>query len=400
MTQKLLKVANVPLEVVILLVAALTMLITGGLLFPVATGALPYYEDGLYGLLLVIFALQTITMGKTPFGDMRRSKSLLAAGVAVAAVGIVTSFVPDFLGQVPRVLLILCFGFGGLLLLLRMLLDEAKFRTWLRHGGILRHLAVASATVYGLSMLIALLIWQQELLAVPATAAVVLVYGAAIVYLAGVLRKVYRTYPEVQEPSGHDVGLSTDQAMLLLMGIFMLILGMLLVPVSFGKLPFSGSAQLGLLMVMFAVQMLASGSTPLGPFRRSWLMVLLGLSAAALGIVSCIIPDILVATLTILVGVVNILSGVITLVKTGSPLLKQPKEERGRVPSVLVRLFAVQVTMGLLAITFGASMLVSQLIPGAVLGVVLAANGCVLLYELHLLVVLERQHSTPATVGQ
>ncbi|HMB04841.1 MAG TPA: hypothetical protein VKP69_14010, partial [Isosphaeraceae bacterium] len=81
------KEADLPLEVVILLVAAMTMLITGGLLFPVSTGTLPYYEDGLYGLLLVILALQMITLGKTPVGDARRTRSLLALGATVAAVG-------------------------------------------------------------------------------------------------------------------------------------------------------------------------------------------------------------------------------------------------------------------------------------------------------------------------
>lgn len=65
--------AEIPLEVVILLIAALTMTTTGILLFPAGAGKLPYYENGLYGLLLFIFGLQTVAMGKTPFGDMCRS---------------------------------------------------------------------------------------------------------------------------------------------------------------------------------------------------------------------------------------------------------------------------------------------------------------------------------------
>jgi hypothetical protein len=393
---RLLKEADLPLEVVILLVAALTMVITGALLFPVSTGALSYNEDGLYGLLLVIFAVQTITMGKTPFGDMRRSTLLLTAGAAIAAVGIVTCFVPDLLGEIPRILLFLCFGLGGFLLLLRMSLDEEKLRAWWRNGGILRHLALACSLTYLLSMLIAVLLWRDEVLTVSMTAAVVLIYGASILYLAGVLRKVYRMYPEAERPYGDDAGLSTDHAMLLLMGIFMLLLGVLLVPVNFGALPFSGSAQLGLLMVIFAFQMLASGSTPIGPFRRSSLMILLGLLFAALGIVSCIIPDLLVVLLTILVGVLNIMSGAITLAKVGVPLLKKSLGPREPVPPVLARLFAAQVAMGLLAITFGMSMLVSHLIPGLILGVVLAINGCVLLYLLHILIVLGRQQGKMA----
>ena len=46
----LLKTVNFPLEAAILLLAGLTMLVAGVLLFPISTGALPYYENGLYGL--------------------------------------------------------------------------------------------------------------------------------------------------------------------------------------------------------------------------------------------------------------------------------------------------------------------------------------------------------------
>ena len=207
------------------------------------------------------------------------------------------------------------------------------------------------------------------------------------------LRKIYRTYPEAEKRPKGDVELSTDQAMLLLMGIFMLLLGVLLIPVNLGLLPFSGSAQLGLLMVIFAVQMLASGSTPIGPFPRSWLMILFGFLFAALGIISCIIPGILVSPLTVLVGVLNILGGVITLVKICVPRFRQLDEPRVPEPPVLAKLFVVQLTMNLLAIIFGTTMLIPSLVHGLVIGVILAANGCVLLYLLHILVVLDAMQS-------
>lgn len=41
-------------------------------------------------------------------------------------------------------------------------------------------------------------------------------------------------------------------------------------------------------------------------------------------------------------------------------------------------------------ILFGTSMLVSNLIPGLVLGVIFAASGCVILYLVHLMVVLDK----------
>lgn len=146
-------------------------------------------------------------------------------------------------------------------------------------------------------------------------------------------------------------------------------------------------------MVIFAVQMLASGSTPIGPFPRSWLVIAFGLLFAALGIVSCIIPEILVSSLTILVGILNIMGGVITLVKICVPRLRQSGGPRAPTPPVLTKLFAVQLTMSLLQIMFGASMLIPNLVHGLVIGVILAANGCVLLYLLHILIVLDKMQS-------
>ncbi len=370
------------------MIGAMALLITGVLLFPVSAGVLPYYENGLYGLLLVIFALQTITLGKTPFGEIARSKFLLAAGVLLAAVGIVTCFIPVF-NRLPRALLFLCFGPGGLLLLLQMGLSRDKLRSWVKYGGIFRHLIFGCSAVYVLSMVIALLLWKRNFPTTPMTAVVVMIYGLAVFYLAGVLRKVYREYPEAEKCAEGDIELSTDQAMLLFTGVFMVLLGLLLIPVNLGLLPFSGSAQLGLLMVIFAVQMLASGSTPIGPFPRSWLMIGFGLVCAAMGIVSCIIPDILVPLLTVLVGVLNILGGFITLVKICAPRLRRAEKAHGHVPPILAKLFATQLTMNLLTIMFGTSMLIPNLVPGLAIGVILAANGGVLLYLLHILIVLD-----------
>ena len=391
--------ADLPLEVAILLIAGLMMLITGILLFPVSTGALPYYENGLYGLLLFIFALQIVTLGKTPFGDMSRSMPLIIIGVLIAAVGIVTCFIPDLLSQVPRILLFICFAPGGFLLLLQMFLSQEKLRTWIKYGGIFKHLIMGCGAVYVLSIIIGLLILIHNLLSIAMTAVVGLIFGIAIIYLALVLRKIYLTYPEAENTNPGTVELSTDKMMLLITGVFMLLLGALLIPVNLGQLPFSGSAQLGLLMIIFAIQMLASGSTPIGPFPRNWLIIIFGLLFAALGIISSIIPGILVKPLTILIGVLNILGGCITLVKTLLPRLKKPQKSGGQVPSILQKLFVTQLIMGFLSILFGSSMLVSHFLPGLVVGVVLFANGCVLMYLMLILLTLDKMISQKAEMS-
>lgn len=384
------KEVDLELEVLILFLAGMTMGVAGILLFPVSTGVFPYYENGLYGLLLFFFALQMVALGKTPFGDMRRSRGLLAAGVLVAAVGIVTCFVPDILARLPRLALAACFGLGGLAQLLRMFFARDKFPAWSKHGGILKHLAPACGTVYLLSMSIGLLVWKQDLLSVRMTAVAVLAYGAAILALGFLLRKVYRLYPEAAKGQQEDGGLPIGKAMILLTGVFMVILGVLLVPVNLGLIPFSGSAQIGLLVVIMAIQMLASGSTPIGPFPRSWLMVLLGFPFAALGVISCVIPGILVPILTLLVAVLNIAGGALGLKRIVAPMLRQGKGPHEPLPPILLRLNTVQVAMNLVSILFGASMLIANLIPGRIIGVILAANGGLLLYLLHLLGLIEK----------
>lgn len=383
-----LKNINLPLEIVILLIGGMALVITGFLLYAASSGAMPFYENGFYGLLLVIFALQTIMIGKTPFGDTLRSRTLLAAGVIVAAVGIDACFIPTF-NQLPRALLLICLGPGSLALFLQMCLSGDKLRTWMNYGGIFHHLIIACSAVYSQSMLLAFLIWKGNLIASSMIAAVVFIYGITVFFLAFVLLMFYRIYPAAEKDQV-DQGLSADQTMILLTGVFMIILGVMMIPVNMGLLPFSGSAQIGLLVVIFAVQMLSTGSTPLRVFPRSLLIIYFGLLFAALGIISCIVPGILISPLTILVGVLNIAGGVITLLKIFIPRLKMPDQLRPSAHPVTTRLFAAQVILSILQIMFGTSMLIPNLVPGFIIGIILAANGCVLLYLLYILVVIDK----------
>ncbi|NCC25832.1 MAG: hypothetical protein EOM25_11680, partial [Deltaproteobacteria bacterium] len=317
----------------------------------------------MFGLLLIVFALQMITLGRTPFGDLPRSKFVLAVGLGIAAIGMATCFLPTLV-RLPRIALFICFVPGGALLFLRMCFARDKLRSWAKYGGIFWQLIFGCGSVYALSMAIGLLLWKPNLLTKPVTALAVLLFGAAIFYLAVVLWTICRRYPEAERRPDGDVDLSTDQAILLLMGVFMLLLGSLLIPVSLGFIPFSPSAQLGLLMVIFAIQMLASGNTPVGIFPRSWAIIGVGLAFSALGIASCIIPNILVQPLTVLVGVLNVASGSIGLAKMRAQRSRRTDEQRKPALPILVRLFAAQLTLNFLAILFGVSMLVPGLVHG------------------------------------
>ena len=380
------KKADIPIDLVILVIAGLTMVIAGLLLFASYAGKVSYYENGLFGLLIFIYALQITVLGKTPFGDVpQRPLSVLILGIFVACIGIITCFIPDLLKGIPRFILFICFGPGGILLLLQMFFSKDKFPLWRKKGGILMTLAVNCTAVYSLSVFISILLIDKNYISGELLSLSVLLYGVLIFTLTAVLFKIYALYPDAAERPSAGVQLSDDRAVILITGVFMVLLGILLIPVTIGLLPFSGSAQLGLLVVIMSIQMIAFGNTPLRSFTRTWPLVFMGLIFASMGIISCIVPGILVPCLTLIIALLNIGGGVIPLVK----MIHSRSGKKGRgsadVPSIIKKLFLTQSTLNILSIVFGVSMLINNLIPGPVIGVVLTANGIVLLYLISIL---------------
>lgn len=380
------KRADIPSDLVILLIAGLTMVIAGLLLFAVYSGKVPYYENGLYGLLIFIYALQITVLGKTPFGGIsQRTLPVLMLGIIIACIGIVTCFVPDLLKSIPRAMLFMCFGPGGMILLLQMLFSKDKFPLWKKKGGILMKLAVNCAALYSLSIVISILLLDKDFIPESLTAFSVLLYGLLILSLTAVLYKVYALYPAAAKRPPGGISLSDERAVILITGIFMVLLGLLLIPVTFGLLPFSGSAQLGLLVVIMSIQMTAFGNTPLRSFTRTWPLVFLGLLFASMGIISCIVPGIMLPWLTLIIAFLNIGGGAIPLVKMLTSLFSGEQKKTAQMPPVITELLITQTTLNTLSIIFGTSMLIRNLIPGPVIGIVLTANGAVLLYLLSLL---------------
>jgi MFS family permease len=357
------KRADIPSDLVILLIAGLTMVIAGLLLFAVYSGKVPYYENGLYGLLIFIYALQITVLGKTPFGGIsQRTLPVLMLGIIIACIGIVTCFVPNLLKSIPRAMLFMCFGPGGMILLLQMLFSKDKFPLWKKKGGILMKLAVNCAALYSLSIVISILLLDKDFIPESLTAFSVLLYGLLILSLTAVLYKVYALYPAAEKRPPGGISLSDERAVILITGIFMVLLGLLLIPVTFGLLPFSGSAQLGLLVVIMSIQMTAFGNTPLRSFTRTWPLVFLGLLFASMGIISCIVPGIMLPWLTLIIAFLNIGGGAIPLVKMLTSLFSGEQKKTAQMPPVITKLLITQTTLNTLSIIFGTSMLIRNLI--------------------------------------
>ena len=96
--------------------------------------------------------------------------------------------------------------------------------------------------------------------------------------------------------------------------------------------------------------MLATGDTPVGTFPRSGPVVSLGMVFAALGIVSCIVPDLLVQPLMIFVGLLNIAGGLLGLWQLSAPRRQKAPKPPGEVPPILKRLTVTQLALNLTTI--------------------------------------------------
>lgn len=187
--------SDLSLEAVILIIFGVFMLLFGLLLFKIHTGDLPYAPDSTYGLFLVIVSLQVITMGKTPFGDLRRSWAVILLGISTAIVGMTACFIPGPLSEPVRVLVGLLLSAGGTALFLQLVIPEGRARTWVKVPGVLRHLTLACALVYLFSIVLGAVTLLPGTTTGPQTAVLLIIYGLSFFYLSWCIRAANRQYP-------------------------------------------------------------------------------------------------------------------------------------------------------------------------------------------------------------
>ncbi|ABN57058.1 MULTISPECIES: hypothetical protein [Methanoculleus] len=174
-----------------------------------------------------------------------------------------------------------------------------------------------------------------------------------------------------------EASLPLSIALVIPVGVLLVLLGLLLIPVNLGMLPFSPDGQLGLLLVIMAVQMLALGETPMGQYKRSRLLIVIGIAFAAMGIFSCIVPGILTGVIRVLLAILNIAGGAILLTKRFLPMLHAAAEP-APLPPILKRLLVTLTVLNVVAIAFGISMLLPGLVPGMVIAGIVVINGLLL----------------------
>ncbi len=390
--------SDLTIEVVILLIFGIFMLIFGLLLFQIHTGALPYAPDSTYGLFVLLIAFQIVTMGKTPFGDLKRSWLLILIGILSAILGMAAAFIPGYLSEQIRTVVGGVLFLGGAVLFLQLFIREDKARAWRHVSGVLQHLILACGLVYIISCICGLITLFPGITTDNQTAIILILFALCLFYLAWCIQNVARQYPSKKQAPGiepteqktektkglwlllKESSISLSLGILLLVATLLTLLGVVLIPVNLGTLHFSQDGLLGMLLVVFAIQMMALGETPLGAYKRSWLMTIFGMTFATLGIISCIVPGLLTGFLQLLLGLLNIIGGVVLLIGRYYPLLKAMRNpsDHQKQPPILKKMNITQTILNFVSIAFGTSMLIPGIMPGLINAVIIVINGLLL----------------------
>jgi hypothetical protein len=108
---------------------------------------------------------------------------------------------------------------------------------------------------------------------------------------------------------------SLEIVILLVLAIFMLLFGVLLFPIQAGVLPYNADAPTGFSRSLSLFRPSHWARPPFGDFRRSWLLVVIGICSAILGMTACFIPGSLTPVVRVSVGLVLLAGGLSLLVQ-------------------------------------------------------------------------------------
>ncbi|MCZ0860852.1 DUF308 domain-containing protein [Methanocorpusculum sp. MG] len=108
---------------------------------------------------------------------------------------------------------------------------------------------------------------------------------------------------ETESPVAGDIFKS-----LLLKGILMIILGIIMLAFTFSSI-LAIDYLFGIVLIILGIQLLTSGSTFLGEYKRTWWVILLGILAIIFGIVAFIFPAMMTLYIVFLIAITSLISG-------------------------------------------------------------------------------------------
>ena len=108
---------------------------------------------------------------------------------------------------------------------------------------------------------------------------------------------------ETETPIGGDLFKS-----LLLKGILMIILGVIMLVFTFSSI-LALDYLFGIVLIVLGIQLLTSGSTFLGEYKRTWWVILLGILAIIIGIFAFVFPAVMTLYIVYLIAITSFISG-------------------------------------------------------------------------------------------
>ncbi len=193
------------IEVILNVVFGVFFVLLGLLLIGIIGGLLVYSEDSTRGLFLVLVALQMITTGQTPFGNVRLSWLMVIVGLIVAALGTLAVFLPgnpvlsiviDWLAGIILVV-------GGILGLVRTFAHKETAETLKQIGRIGRHTKVALGILYLFGIILGLGVFFPTITYNIWIVPEMLIFGASFFYVAWCVHRINVLYrPEELKTPG------------------------------------------------------------------------------------------------------------------------------------------------------------------------------------------------------
>lgn len=158
----------------------------------------------------------------------------------------------------------------------------------------------------------------------------------------------------------YESDLTLEVVILLILGVFMTIFGILLFFIHTGSLPYNPDSMYGLLLVIASIQIITMGKTPFGDMNRSWAVIILGMIMSVLGMLACFIPGFVTDIVRTLVGAMLFFGGAALLFQL---FVSEEKAKKWiHVPGVLQHLIIACGTIYILTIIAG----LITLIPGII----------------------------------
>lgn len=108
---------------------------------------------------------------------------------------------------------------------------------------------------------------------------------------------------ETESPIGGDIFKSLS-----LKGILMIILGVIMMIFTFSSI-LAIDYLFGIVLIILGIQLLTSGSTFLGEYKRTWWVILLGILAIIFGIVAFVFPAMMTLHIVYMIAITSLISG-------------------------------------------------------------------------------------------